>query len=154
MTDNTTSDQIQNNCPLWHPELCALPSPALHHYGDAGVDAPCGVGVRLRRALPAQLDTAAAAVCHQEEAEDGGNIQAQCGGEETDGSGGIWETRPASAAAAAQRGTTHMMDAALHAFFLLSLCKPLDQLLLVSNEALLLIAWDYLRLYSAPWIFT
>lgn len=59
------------------------------HHGDADVDPTHSVGVCLHRAVPAQPDFAAAAVCHQEEKKDGGDIQAQCRGEEADGSSGV-----------------------------------------------------------------
>lgn len=71
------------------PDLCATPSPAGCHHGDAGVDPTYSVSVCVHRAVPAQLGSAAAAVCHQEEKEAGGKIQAQCGGEETGGIAGI-----------------------------------------------------------------
>lgn len=59
---------------------------AVGHHGNAGVDPTCGVIVCLHPAVPAQLGVAAAAVCHQEEEKDGGNIPTKCRGEETDGS--------------------------------------------------------------------
>ena len=61
------------------PPLTA--SPACGHHGVAGT---VGVGVGVCRAVAAQPDSTAANVPHQEEAKDGGNIQAQCRGEEAD----------------------------------------------------------------------
>lgn len=77
------------------------------HHGDAGVHPTYSVSVCVHRAVPAQLVSAAAAVCHQEEKKDGGNLQAQCRGEKADGIGGTWKTWLASTDA--QRRTPHMM---------------------------------------------
>lgn len=72
---------------VWH--VCVVPSPGVYQHGDGGVNTAVSVSARLHRVVPAQLDSAAAAVCHQEEKKDGGNVQAQCRGEETDGSSGM-----------------------------------------------------------------
>lgn len=88
-------------------DLCALLFPAVCHYGDTGVN-PYGHGVGAHSAVTAQLGPAAAAVCHQEETKTGGNVQAQCRGEETDGSSRIRKTWTASTAA--QRRAPYMME--------------------------------------------
>lgn len=59
-------------------------------------------------AVAAQLGSAAASVPHQKEAKDGGNVQAQRGGKEADGSGGARKTP--SSSTAAQRRTPHMIS--------------------------------------------
>lgn len=46
-------------------------------------------------------------LCDQEEEKDGGNVSAQCGGEQTDKTTGGRETRPAPA----QGGETHLIRA-------------------------------------------
>lgn len=61
-----------------------VPPPAVCHHGDAGIIPTYSFSVRVHCAVTAQLGSAAAAVCHQEETEDGGNVQAQCRGEEAD----------------------------------------------------------------------
>lgn len=91
------------------PDLCVcVSSPAVCNHGDAGGNPTYSVSVCVHRAVPAQLGSAAAAVCHQEEKKDGGNVQAQRRGEETDGDRRIGKTWPASPAA--QRRTPHMMN--------------------------------------------
>lgn len=52
-------------------------------HGHGGVDLTHGVSVCLHRAVPAQLDYAVDTLRHSEKKKHGGNIQAQCGGEET-----------------------------------------------------------------------
>lgn len=94
--------------PLWQPDLCAVPSPAVCHHGDSGADPTYSVRVCVRRTVSAQLGAAAAAVRHQEEKKDGGDIQAQRRGDETDESRGIWKAWPASTVA--QRRAPHIMN--------------------------------------------
>lgn len=107
-----------------HPrktDLCALLLPAVCHYGDTGVNPTCTVGVGEHSAVTAQLGSAVAAVCHQEETKTGGNVQAQCRGEETDESSRIGKTWPASTAA--QRRAPNMMECTeqeAHTFILTS----------------------------------
>lgn len=87
---------------LFHPSV--RPSlPRGHGCADVGADVAAGAGVPAVAALPV---SAAAAVCHQEEAADGGDVPAQRRGEEADGSWRLGEARPA--AAAAQRGASHL----------------------------------------------
>lgn len=80
-------------------------SSVLHDHGcaDVGADPSASAGVP---AVAAQPVAAAAAVRHQEEAADGGDLPAQLRGEEADPSCRLGETRPA--AAAAQRGASHL----------------------------------------------
>lgn len=87
---------------LFHPSV--RPSlPRGHGCADVGADLAAVAGVPAVAARPV---SAAAAVCHQEEAADGGNVPAQRRGEEADGSWRLGEARPA--AAAAQRGASHL----------------------------------------------
>lgn len=88
----------------------SIPSPAVRDHGCADVDPASAVAVGVRRGVAAQPGAAAAAVCHQEEAADGGNVPAQRRGEEADGRSRVGKTWPASAAA--QRRTAHMMQCA------------------------------------------
>lgn len=81
--------------------------PVARYHGDAGVDLAYVASVGVSPAVAAQPGSGAAAVPHQKEAKDGGNIQAQRGGEEADGSGGVGKTR--SASAATQGRTPHMI---------------------------------------------
>lgn len=81
-------------------------SPVAWYHGDAGVDLAYVASVGVSSAVAAQLGSAADSVPHQKEAKDGGNVQAQCGGEEADGSSGVRKTP--SASTAAQRRTPHM----------------------------------------------
>lgn len=82
----------------------------MRDHGCADVDPAPAVAVGVRRGVAAQPRSAAAAVRHQEEAADGGDVPAQRRGEEADGRRRIGKTRPASAAA--QRRTAHMMQCA------------------------------------------
>lgn len=81
-------------------------SPVACYHGDAGVELACVASIGVGSAVAAQLGCAAAFVPHQKEATDGGNIQAQHGGEEADGSSGAREAP--SATTAAQRRTSYM----------------------------------------------
>lgn len=87
-------------------------SPVACYRGDAGVDLAFVAGVGIGGAVAAQLGSAAASVPDQKEAKDGGNVQAQRGGEEADGSGGARKTPPAPTAA--QRRTPHLTPFSLH----------------------------------------
>lgn len=89
------------------PDPCANPLPVACYHGDAGVDLADVASACVGRAVSAHLGSAAASVPHQKEAKDGGNVQAQRGGEEADESGGARKTR--AAATTAQRRTPHMI---------------------------------------------
>lgn len=80
--------------------------PVVCYRGDAGVDLAFVAGVGISGAVAAQLGAVAASVPHQKEAKDGGNVQAQRGGEEADRSGGA--RKSPSASTAAQRRTPHL----------------------------------------------
>lgn len=83
-----------------------LSAAVCRHHRNAGVNPDYGVHVCLSRGVPAHV-AAAAAVRHSKEKKDGGNVQAQCRGEEADRSSGTWKARAASAVA--QRRAPHMI---------------------------------------------
>lgn len=89
--------------------VCVIPSAAVCHHSDADINLTYSVSVGQHRAVPAQLGSAAAAVRHQEEKEDGGNIPSQLRGEKAGRISRIWKARPASTIA--QRRTPHIMNA-------------------------------------------
>lgn len=82
-------------------------SPVACYHGDAGVDLNYVASVGVGSVVATQLGSAAASVPHQKEAKDGGNVQAQRGGEEANGSDRARKTP--SASTAAQGRTPHMI---------------------------------------------
>lgn len=64
-----------DKCRLFsQPCMCVIYSIASRNDGSPSDNPACGVGIHLCTAVPLQLHSSAAAMCHQEEKENGGNL--------------------------------------------------------------------------------